>query len=59
MSNMTFDFDQELKDQVKQIVENDPVEYPSIGNFINKSVRDKIQQIKQGGSNGQNSETTK
>jgi len=56
----SIDIDPNLWEQMKQIIAGDPLEYPSMSNFVNKSIRDKVKQVQRamGGSDGTNSEAT-
>ena len=43
---MMVDIDNDLYEQVKIYVECDKVEYPTIKNFIDKSIRTKLERIR-------------
>jgi len=36
------DVDEELYASIKKVIGNDRVEYPTLQNFVNKAIRDKI-----------------
>ena len=36
------DVDEELYASIKKVIEKDRVEYPTLQNFVNKAIRDKV-----------------
>jgi Arc/MetJ-type ribon-helix-helix transcriptional regulator len=53
----SFDIDPQIQEELREVLAADPVEYPNMGNFINRAIRDKLKSIKaaQGGANGSDS----
>jgi len=43
---VTVDIDNKLYEEIKEIVQEDNIEYPSINNFVNKALKEKIKIIK-------------
>ncbi|GAG57578.1 unnamed protein product [marine sediment metagenome] len=39
------DVDEELYASVKKVIEKDRVEYPTLQNFVNKAIRDKVKKL--------------
>ena len=60
MALTSFNIDPAIQEEMQQVLAEDPVEYPSMGNFINRAIRDKLKSIKSGSvvSDGTNPKTT-
>lgn len=52
----TVNIDDELIEKVESLVQKDKIEYPSIKNFVNKAVKEKVTKL-EGDSNDSNSKT--